>query len=109
MKGLPHQTMAALRQHLMAIMFDSCLNLNIASVSESLSTPSWSSWPVPMHNLTTSSSLKELGHNGVLLHLAVTNTQIHFPTSILSPRVWSISTEAVTMDAFDMLVWRWSI
>ena len=57
-----------------------------------------------MHSLTVSSSLKEVGHNKVPLPQVATSTQIQFTISVLLPRVGSISTEAVAMDAVGILV-----
>ena len=72
---------------------ESYISPKIISVSHSLSTLFGCSRPTPMHNLTMSSSLKELGHNAVSSPQVVSKTQIQFPTSILSPRVGSISTK----------------
>ena len=104
MTALPHQTVVTLRQYIVAIISDSHLNPKITSVSDSLSTPSGCSWPTPIHNSTMSSSLKELGCNGMLSPQVVTKIQIWFFTSISSPRVGSISTKVVAMDAVDMLM-----
>ena len=88
----------------MAIISELNWNAKTASVLESCSTPSGCSLPNPMHSLTVSSSLKEVGHNGVLSPQVATSMQILFPISVLSPRVRSISPETVTVDAVDMLV-----
>ena len=48
-------------------------------------------------------ALYELGPNSMPSPWVVTSMQIQFPIS-MSPSVWSISTEAVTMDKVDMLV-----
>ena len=65
--GLPHQTVAAVRWCVTAIMSDLCKNTSTTLVSESQSTPSGCSWPNPMHSSTRFSSLKELGFNGMPL------------------------------------------
>ena len=57
-----------------------------------------------MHSLTMSSSLKEVGHNGVQSPQVAIITQIWFATSVLSPRDGYISIEVVAMDPVDILV-----
>ena len=104
MMVFPHQTMATVRWCVAAIILESHWNAKTASVSENHGTPSGCSWTNPTHNLTISSSLKDLGHNGVPLPQVAISMQIWFPLSGSSPRVRSISTEAVTMDAMDMLM-----
>ena len=104
LKGSPYQTVAASRWCIMAIMSESDRNARTISVSESCSTPSGCSWPNPTHSLSTSSSLKKMGHNGVPSPWVVTSMQIQFVISVSLPRVSSLSAKAVTVDVVDMLV-----
>ena len=57
-----------------------------------------------MHSSIASSSQKDEGPKRVPLPWVVTIMQIQFTISASSPRARSVSTEAVTVDAVDMLV-----
>ena len=106
MTDLPCQTVATLRQCIVAIMSDLHLNPKITLVSDSMSTPSGCSWPTPTHNSSLSSSFRELGHNGVVSPWVATKTQIWLPMSISLPRVGFTSTKAIAVDAVKVKVWK---
>ena len=103
--------MAAVRWHIVAIMSDSHLYPKIASVSDSLDTPSVCSCFTPMHNSTMSSSLNEgAGTQWSVITLAgdqdvnsvpyiyfITQIWVHFHWNSFCGCGWHISKENINL------------
>ena len=107
--GSLHQTMATVERHFATIISEPNWNTRTVTVLKSHSIPCGCTWPSTMHNLTTPSSWKELGGNGVPSPWVT--ARMHMQLAILSssPRVRSLAAKAVAVDAVDILKWgKWT-
>ena len=99
------QAVVAVKRHSTANISVLEQNLRTISVSKSHSTPSGHTWPTPAHNLTMSSSWKELEWSRVPSMWVAARMQMQFAMLGTTPGVGSCATKVVTVDLVEILKW----